>query len=67
MFNITYETNFGKKKTISVIDELYALQMFKSLMHAIDLHSVIIIDGFTGEVLYEFVDGELKIINGYML
>ena len=65
MFTIEYRTHSGLRKSISVIEEAYALQMFNHLLNAVDLAEIMIIDGLTGEVLFDWANGKFVIIKGY--
>lgn len=64
MFTINYTTFNGLKKSISVIDEEYAYTIFNVLIKAIDAKTVDAIDGFTGEVLMGWREGEFTVIGG---
>lgn len=65
MFTINYNSHSGRKNSISVIDEEYALTMFNQLLNAVDLEEIAIIDGLTGEVLYMWENGKFTILKGY--
>lgn len=68
MFEINYKSNGWKSnKTIKVIDKEYALLMFNQLLEAVDLAEVYLLDGFTGEILFEWAGGRFKIIDGIIL
>lgn len=67
MFTLTYTTHSGISKTISVIEEQYVYQMFKAILHAVDLCEATIIDGFTGEVVMQWEKGEFNVINRCVL
>jgi len=67
MFVITITTNCGYKKDFRVIEPDYMLFYFKSLIQAVDAHHVLVIDGLTGEVCWEWKDGKYLVANGAVL
>ena len=67
MFTIDYTTHCNVHKSISVMDEDYAFHIFKALTKAIDCSTIDMIDGFTGEVLMEWCDGEYTVINSHVV
>lgn len=54
MYTITYYTFNNIQKDISVIDRELVLSYFSALTQAIDCAKIIITDGLTGEVIYEW-------------
>lgn len=62
MYNITVQTYTGYKKEYKIIEEEYACFYFNQLIQAIDVESVIMIDGLTGEVLMEYDHGKIEIL-----
>ncbi len=66
MFTLVYSTH-EKEYSVSVIDKDYALTMFMSLIKAVDLKTVALTDGFTGEVLWEYTNGEFKVFDGHIV
>lgn len=67
MYNIKYSTHCGYENEITVIEEQFALFYFKSLIKAVDAHEVVMIDGFTGEVIMMWTDGDFSVLNGVIL
>ena len=68
MYTINYKAHgWDKSKEIQVIDKEYMFIMFNQLLGAVDLHEVYILDGFTGEVLFEWRDGKFYIIDGIIV
>ena len=67
MFTIEVKLFAGAKKKYSLADEQTALFYFKSFVQCIDVSSVIMIDGLTGEVLNEYRDKQFTILNGCVL
>lgn len=64
MYEITVRANSGYNKVFKVLEEQYALFYFKSFIQGIDVHSVLMTDGLTGEVIYEWYEGVFTIMNG---
>ena len=54
MYTITFYTFNNIQKDISVIDRELVLSYFSALTQAIDCAKIIITDGLTGEVIYEW-------------
>lgn len=63
MFGVYAYTNEGEKKEYSVINKDYAIMIFKMFMSALDLKEVIMVDGMTGEILYEYSPKGWEIFN----
>ena len=64
MFTISVLTFNDKRKDFSIIDRDTAVWYFKSFMQAIDLKQLTMIDGLTGEVIYDYVDKHFTVFNG---
>lgn len=62
MYNITVRTHTGYTKEYKIIEEDYAYFYFNQFIQAIDVESVIMIDGLTGEVLMEYDHGKIEIL-----
>ena len=54
MYTITVNTFNGLEKQFSMIDKEYALYHFNQFMQAIDCKSIVMTDGLTGELFYEW-------------
>lgn len=64
MYTITATDNDQNKKTISVMDEEYGRWIFKQFTTCLDLRDVIMVNGLTGQVLWEFINGQYTVANG---
>lgn len=54
MFEITINFMNGNRKSICVCDDDLAYFWFSRLILAVDVKSIVVTDGLTGEVLKEF-------------
>ena len=54
MYTITFYTFNNIQKDVSVIDRELVLSYFSALTQAVDCAKIIITDGLTGEVIYEW-------------
>lgn len=54
MFEICVTTYCGVKKVIDVVDNSLMRDYVNRFMKCVDTASVVVIDGLTGEVLFEF-------------
>ena len=64
MFTITVVTFSGEKKQYSTINRDLAIFNFNNLMKAIDADKITMIDGLTGEVIYEYSNKKFSVFNG---
>lgn len=67
MFQVEVKTFNGKVKIFKIIDISLAYDYFGSLIQAIDAESAVVLDGLTGEVLTEWKDGKITVIEGRMV
>ena len=67
MFEIHVSTHFEAKSEYCVIDRDYMWLLFKQFTKCLDAHEVVVIDGLTGEVLWQWVDGDYTVTNGTVL
>jgi hypothetical protein len=61
MFTITVVTYAGASREISIFAEDLADFYFAQILRCIDVQSVTMIDGFTGEVVEQVVDGKILV------
>lgn len=62
MYVISYRSNGDKyNRKISIIDKDYAISILTHILDCWDLESIIVIDGLTGELLYEYSNNIAKI------
>ena len=64
MYEINYTSTSGDDKTIRIINRDYAFSTFMRLADAVDLVSLVMIDGLTGELIHEFRDGDFTVMGG---
>ena len=67
MFTIYVKTHIGHKKEYSMVDRDLAAFYFKAFMQAVDAANIIMIDGLTGEVLYEWNGKNFTIFNSQVI
>ena len=67
MFEIHVYTHFKIKSEYYVIDKDYMWLLFKQFTKCLDAHEVVVIDGLTGQVLWQWVNGEYVVANGAIL
>ena len=67
MYTLTVTTHTGYKKEMRIIETDYMLWCFKVFIQATDAHHIIVIDSITGEICWEWEDGEYLIANGAVL
>ena len=67
MYEIHVTTHCGDKTEYCVIDHAYMRLMFKQFTKCLDAHEIVVIDGLTGEVLWQWLDGEYLVANGAIL
>lgn len=63
MYTIYAKSYSGSTQQKSVIDKEYAFQIFNCFLSAEDLDVLIMTDGLTGEVLYEYHNNQFYIID----
>lgn len=61
MFTITVVTHAGASKEISIFDQELADFYFARALRCIDVKSITMIDGFTGEVVEQVEDGKILV------
>lgn len=62
MYEICYRSNGDKySRKISVIDKDYVISILTHILDCWDLESITVIDGLTGELLYEYSNDTAKI------
>lgn len=59
MYTLTYIDSSNHSHTVDVIDKEYATLLLNKVIHAIDCHYVILLNGFSGEVLEEWKNGHM--------
>lgn len=67
MFEIQVSTHIKGKTEYRVIDKDYMWLLFKQFIQCLDAHEVTVINGLTGEVLWQWVDGKFVVANGTVL
>ena len=67
MFTIYIKTHNGYKKEYSIVDRDLAVFYFKAFMQAVDIANIIMIDGLTGEVLYEWNGKNFTVFNSQVI
>ena len=68
MYLVTVHTFSEEEVSITFIDYEYAVLVFESCLNAIDARDVVMIDNITGEVLWQWQDGEgWLVVNGTVL
>ena len=63
MFTITVTTFAGATKTFSIFDEDLAEFYYTNALKCLDVESVVMIDGFTGEVVNQVEHGEILVFD----
>lgn len=62
MFHIYYTTHEGVQRSISVVDREMTIFYINALKKAVDIHKICVVNGFTGEVLFEMVEGRITVL-----
>lgn len=60
MFIVTVRTHCGYEKEYKIIEPNFAYFHFNNLIQAIDVESVIMTDGLTGEIIVEYNNGKIN-------
>lgn len=63
MFTITVTTFAGESKEVSIFDEELAYFYYANALKCLDVESVVMIDGFTGEVVYQVEEGKILVFD----
>lgn len=62
MFHIYYSTHEGVRHSIDVVDKDLAIFYLNALKNTVDVHTIGVTNGFTGEVLFEMVEGQITVL-----